>query len=113
DPELAHDLSGRPRDRRLNARHGEPKGLAEIDPAIFVMLGTSELGANRQLDLLLPRARDVVASDFAAGIRRRLVIVVPPGELEIVDAGLLRRLAHRCIERLLAGLDHALRTIPV
>src|SRR5581483_837530 len=54
-----------------------------------------------------------IARDLAAGIRQRLAVDLAERKLELREPGLFLGLALRGLERLLAGLDLALREIPV
>src|SRR3989454_4531990 len=87
--------------------------LVEADPAPLVVLGAAELGRHRQLDDALISLGEEVARHLAAGVGEGVLVLLTERELEVGEAGLLERLALRGVELGLAGLDYALREIPV
>src|SRR2546421_26924 len=77
------------------------------------MLGTSELVRNRQADVFIGGFREVIARDFAAGIRQRIAVRIAEWKFQIGESGLFRGFAFRRIDRILAGLYQAFWKIPV
>ena len=78
-----------------------------------MVLGAAELGRHRQLDDALISLGEEVARHLAAGVGEGVLVLVAERELEVGEAGLFGGLALRGVELGLAGLDHALREIPV
>jgi hypothetical protein len=78
-----------------------------------VVLGAPQLRRNRQHDVLALRLSKVVAGDFPARVWQRVVVDLTESKREVGEVRLLRRLALRRRERLLARIDAALREVPV
>src|SRR4029453_16638621 len=90
-----------------------PLRLRGGDPAKLVMLRPAEVCRHRKMHDASGTLRDVVARYLVATVGLRLAEVLAPAQHEIVEQRLLARLAPRGVERRLAGLDHALREVPV
>jgi hypothetical protein len=78
-----------------------------------VVLRAPQLRRDRQHHVLALRLGEVVASDFPAGVWQRVVVDLAESKREVGEVRLLRRLALRRRERLLARIDAALRKVPV
>src|SRR2546426_3796768 len=107
------ELAPRPVENDPEARRQQLLRLVEADPAPLVVLGAAELGRHRQLDDALISLGEEVARHLAAGVGEGVLVLVAERELEAGEAGLFEGLALRGVELGLAGLDRALREIPV
>src|ERR1043165_2399363 len=98
-PPFLPDRSTRPLEHDAQARRQELFRLVVADPAPLAVLGPSQRGRDRQVDLGLAGLGDEVARDLAAGVGERVLVAVAEWKVEIGEPGLLRRLAPGRVRR--------------
>src|SRR5581483_6608144 len=108
-----HDLRVRPREHRAETRNEQGVRFGARHPAVLVVLRPPEPGGDGNSDARGGAEADPEARHLAARVRLRVAPLVAPAQLDVVDRGLLADLAERGRERRFAGLDDALREIPV
>lgn len=89
------------------------EGFLEVYPAIFMVLGSTELGRDAKLNLDLSRLGEIVARHFALGIRPGLDVAAAPMKAQLCDTGFFRDFAPGSRQRLLITLHLALWKVPV
>ena len=87
--------------------------LGVIHPPRLMVLGHSQVGIDRQLDMGFLAAGDVIAGDFPLVVGPGVHVVHAPVEGDVVQCSLLAYLAKRGVDRRFARLDETLREIPV